>query len=290
MHASLYKRRFPWLRRSRFTSILETGIRFGETCRPPVYPNYWQHLPRVVLAASMLRTLTDAALKTSPRVAVLDLAASPPTAALLKVTAGLDRPGVEFRCATELGEPSALSSEVASLVMEPLRAPLGTDAVTLEAESADIVVFTEVIEHINAHPQAVFSQINRLLKPDGCLLLSTPNVCSRKKLLALSSGNWNFDSPTFSDSMGHRFEFSFFHIKASLEGAGFAIVESDMRDVFLDDPRGPGAMVQYYGLALLKLLTGHPRDCVRMLLRPGSTMFVVARKLRAPATGAAVRI
>jgi len=44
-------------------------------------------------------------------------------------------------------------------------------------ESFDVVVCSEVIEHVE-HPGNVLSEINRVLVPDGVLVLSTPNTAS----------------------------------------------------------------------------------------------------------------
>jgi 2-polyprenyl-3-methyl-5-hydroxy-6-metoxy-1,4-benzoquinol methylase len=54
----------------------------------------------------------------------------------------------------------------------------------IAAESFDVVVSTEVIEHLE-NPRAVFREFRRLLRPGGSLLLTTPNQESARSLLAL---------------------------------------------------------------------------------------------------------
>ena len=39
----------------------------------------------------------------------------------------------------------------------------------------DAVIFSEVIEHLNMNPLPVLQEINRILKPDGILYITTPN-------------------------------------------------------------------------------------------------------------------
>lgn len=39
----------------------------------------------------------------------------------------------------------------------------------------DAVIFSEVIEHLNINPLPVLQEINRILKPDGILYITTPN-------------------------------------------------------------------------------------------------------------------
>ena len=58
---------------------------------------------------------------------------------------------------------------------EPL--PFADDAV-------DVVVFNEVFEHLRVNPIFTFREINRVLRPQGTLLLSTPNLTSLR-------GWWN---------------------------------------------------------------------------------------------------
>ncbi|HWF03244.1 MAG TPA: methyltransferase domain-containing protein, partial [Candidatus Angelobacter sp.] len=45
-----------------------------------------------------------------------------------------------------------------------------------EDASFDVVVFCEMLEHLNTDPVQVLAEINRVLKQDGLLLLTTPNI------------------------------------------------------------------------------------------------------------------
>ncbi len=44
-----------------------------------------------------------------------------------------------------------------------------------EADSLDVVIICEVIEHLNFNPLPVLMEINRVLKKDGCLYIAMPN-------------------------------------------------------------------------------------------------------------------
>jgi SAM-dependent methyltransferase len=57
-----------------------------------------------------------------------------------------------------------------------------------EEGSFDLVIFTEVIEHLSADPALVIHWSNRLLKDGGILLLSTPNISSSLGLYNLAHG------------------------------------------------------------------------------------------------------
>ncbi|MGH2773798.1 MAG: class I SAM-dependent methyltransferase [Actinomycetota bacterium] len=112
---------------------------------------------------------------------------------------------------------------------------LGIRQVEIERErvpepdaSFDLVIFTEVLEHIAIqHPSEVLLEIRRLLRQGGSLLLSTPNVCNASNLLALAQGkNIFWDPPMFYGSTDrHNREFTPLELLDLLEGAEFSKVE-----------------------------------------------------------------
>ncbi len=62
----------------------------------------------------------------------------------------------------------------------------GVDAVPYPDNFFDWVLFTEVLEHLTANPFDVIGELQRVLKPAGCLLISTPNqswIYQRVRLL-----------------------------------------------------------------------------------------------------------
>lgn len=52
----------------------------------------------------------------------------------------------------------------------------------------DIVVFTEVLEHLDAHPVEVLEFLRELIRPQGWLYLTTPNFFRRDNCLRLLQG------------------------------------------------------------------------------------------------------
>jgi SAM-dependent methyltransferase len=59
-----------------------------------------------------------------------------------------------------------------------LRTDIETDRWPLESACASAVVLTEVIEHLYVDPIRALLEVNRILKPRGILLISTPNLLS----------------------------------------------------------------------------------------------------------------
>lgn len=61
-------------------------------------------------------------------------------------------------------------------------------------QSFDIVLLTETLEHFNFHPKKVFEEIVRVLKPNGELIITTPNLLRLNNRLKLILGkSINYD-------------------------------------------------------------------------------------------------
>ncbi len=57
----------------------------------------------------------------------------------------------------------------------------------------DVVMFCEVIEHLAGDPVKALKEIKRVLKPEGILVLTTPNVCRIENILKLIVGGNIYD-------------------------------------------------------------------------------------------------
>jgi SAM-dependent methyltransferase len=57
----------------------------------------------------------------------------------------------------------------------------------------DVVLFCEVIEHLANDPLKPLLEIKRILKPDGYLVLTTPNVCRIENIIKLIVGGNIYD-------------------------------------------------------------------------------------------------
>lgn len=156
------------------------------------------------------------------------------------------------------------------------------DCWPLTSESWDMLVLMEVLEHIDRHPQHVFAEINRALKPGGRLFLTTPNITSWKKLLNLSDGDWDYDSPTFGGFQGHRYEYSWYQLATIAERSGFRVLSLKARDVYPHDPAGLAPLLQIGALAAAKTLCGRVRQAAKLWMRRGSVLFLVCEKAGEP--------
>jgi len=63
-----------------------------------------------------------------------------------------------------------------------------TEDIPFPDNEFDIVMFTEVFEHLIGPPQLIFGRIRKVLKNNGILVFSTPNIASYYNLIMLLLG------------------------------------------------------------------------------------------------------
>lgn len=93
--------------------------------------------------------------------------------------------------------------------------------------SLDMVLFIDVLEHLRNSPKKVLKEIRRVLKPDGILLITTPNLSTLKNRLYLLLGRsvytaldyWYHTEPFF----GHIREYTVDEVKKMLGWEKFGI-------------------------------------------------------------------
>lgn len=61
-------------------------------------------------------------------------------------------------------------------------------SISLPDDSFDLVVFNEVIEHLNFNPIPLLHEFGRLLRPSGMIYCGTPNLCSAKNRWLMMRG------------------------------------------------------------------------------------------------------
>jgi ubiquinone/menaquinone biosynthesis C-methylase UbiE len=106
---------------------------------------------------------------------------------------------------------------------------LNTQKLPYKDEAFDLITFTEVIEHIENH-RFTLSEISRVLKPGGYLILSTPNILNLKsRVRFLFCGFWNLFGPLkigdrkIESTGGHINPIHYFYIVHSLMESGLQI-------------------------------------------------------------------
>ena len=118
---------------------------------------------------------------------------------------------------------------------------LETEALPVPDETFDVVLCCEVIEHMEVDPMFMMAEINRILKPEGLLILTTPNINSTHSIYKMLRG----EDPYFYMQYRHKpalyrhnYEYSVSSIKKVLKAAGFSSKvwsEDTFEDPILDD-------------------------------------------------------
>ena len=110
-------------------------------------------------------------------------------------------------------------------------------------EHFSTVLCCELIEHLFEDPMHLMNEVNRILKPGGHLVLTTPNVASVRAISAILQGYHPGFFPSYirpADGSGevdarHNREYAPREIHQLLENSGFAVTVLDTGE-FLDEP------------------------------------------------------
>jgi SAM-dependent methyltransferase len=103
----------------------------------------------------------------------------------------------------------------------------------LPSETFDLVVLTEVIEHLPHPPYIVFQRIMKFLKPSGILFLTTPNGSKVRNILYMLAGKPvldNFRYPGPGESLGHQQEYVLPQLMWQLARAGMVVLSAEQCD------------------------------------------------------------
>lgn len=96
----------------------------------------------------------------------------------------------------------------------------------------DVVVFAEIIEHLLSDPCKVLREIKRVLKPEGTLIVTTPNVARLENVARLISGENIYDPYSGYGPYGrHNREYTRHELVTLLQFVGFDVKENFTADV-----------------------------------------------------------
>lgn len=94
-----------------------------------------------------------------------------------------------------------------------------------EPGSFDVVLLGDVIEHLR-DPVAALARLRPLLRPEGRLVLSTPNVANWAIRLSLLAGRWRYTDRGILDR-SHTHLFTRSTLAETIERAGYRLVRID---------------------------------------------------------------
>jgi SAM-dependent methyltransferase len=104
------------------------------------------------------------------------------------------------------------------------RVDLETQQLPVDDSTFDYVLCCEVIEHMELDPMFMISEINRVLKPGGTLILTTPNITSSRAIWKILRGLEPYFYMQYRHSpklYRHNYEYSPYAITQVLKAGGF---------------------------------------------------------------------
>ena len=108
---------------------------------------------------------------------------------------------------------------------------LGNEPMPFEDSYFDMVIFTEVLEHLFGPPSDVLRETRRIIRDEGCLILSVPNIATLYNRVKLLLGATPLPDPDeqmkkgWVHGYGHIHEYTAKEIGSVLVNSGFTISE-----------------------------------------------------------------
>lgn len=131
--------------------------------------------------------------------------------------------------------PERFSGAIKALGLDVRTCNVETDALPLEDASCDVAIFNEIFEHLRIDPIGTLTEVRRILKPGGKLLLSTPNGRSLRNIQRLlvkgyglasaSDMHGEYEKLRTIGHMGHVREYPAPEVLAFLSKVGFSVEE-----------------------------------------------------------------
>lgn len=153
---------------------------------------------------------------------ILDLGANPFHLTFCLKELGYDITGVDIN-------PTPFKEFIQRYDLKVVEANIETEKLPFKDQFFDFIIFNEVFEHLRINPIFTLSEINRVLKKDGVLFLTTPNLYALHKILMFNMGlGFNdafneFNKLNIYGYMGHIREYSTKEVSNFLENTGFKI-------------------------------------------------------------------
>lgn len=104
------------------------------------------------------------------------------------------------------------------------RLNIETTPLPIPDETFDYVICGEVLEHMEQDPMFMISEINRVLKPNGILVLTTPNIASARGIVRLLRGYEPYFFMQYRKAGTldrHNYEYSVHSVTEVMKAGGF---------------------------------------------------------------------
>ena len=149
---------------------------------------------------------------------VLDVGCSSGYLATPLAAAGVRVSGIEL-------DPDAAAEARGSCAGGVLVGDVESMELPFEPASFDAIVCGDLVEHLR-DPESTLARLRPLLRPNGRLVLSTPNVANWAMRLSLLGGRWRYTERGILDRT-HAHLFTRKTLTETVDAAGYRVVELD---------------------------------------------------------------
>lgn len=135
----------------------------------------------------------------------------------------------------------SLSAGLKTMSVPAYSLDLESDPLPIKDGAIDAVLCCEVVEHMDVDPMYMLAEVNRVLKDDGYLFLTTPNATSTNSIYKILRGHepyfymqYQYDRSPYR----HNYEYSLWSLSKLLTAAGFefdAWTENSFENAVTDD-------------------------------------------------------
>lgn len=137
------------------------------------------------------------------------------------------------------------SGEKLSIKLESSHFNIEEEKFPFEDAEFDVVLFCEIIEHLLMNPVAVLKEIKRTLKPNGALILTTPNVSRLENVTKMVAGVNIYDPYSGYGPYGrHNREYNRHELCLLLKYLGFTLDTVFTADVHQNNANGYSSVSQ----------------------------------------------
>lgn len=173
-----------------------------------------------------------------------------------KVAPSLEIHVTDFDISSDSKGEMILSLEGQSVTVPVYRLDLETQIIPVDDDTFDVVLCCEVIEHLELDPMHMMAEINRVLKPNGLLVLTTPNATSSRAIHKILRGIEPYFYMQYRHKPAlyrHNYEYSVYSLTKVLQAAGFdgkvwtedSFYEPELADI--EKLRGLGYTLSHIG-------------------------------------------
>lgn len=132
-------------------------------------------------------------------------------------------------------DPSRFSKLIDKMNLNVIKCDIEKTTIPFENNRFKFIIFNEIFEHLRIDPISTLKEINRVLHPEGFLLLTTPNLYSIQCILFFILGK-GFDNPYNQfkklheiGHMGHTRLYSTRQLNEFLRNTGFEVIKTSRK-------------------------------------------------------------